>query len=33
VRDVEFLATKPGPKYVSYEADNTHTPFIRRRRA
>jgi hypothetical protein len=33
VRDVEFVAPKPGPKYVSHEADNTHTPFIRRRRA
>jgi predicted nucleic acid-binding Zn ribbon protein len=33
VRDVEFVAAKPGPKYVSHEADNAHTPFVRRRRA
>ena len=33
VRDVEFLAAKPGPKYANHEADNAHTPFIRRRRA
>jgi predicted nucleic acid-binding Zn ribbon protein len=33
VREVTFVAAKPGPKYVSHEADNAHTPFIRRRRA
>jgi predicted nucleic acid-binding Zn ribbon protein len=33
VRDVEFLAAKPGPKYASHETDNAHIPFIRRRRA
>jgi hypothetical protein len=33
VREVRFVAAKPGPKHVSHEADNAHTPFIRRRRA
>jgi predicted nucleic acid-binding Zn ribbon protein len=33
VREVKFVATKPGPRHVSHEADNAHTPFIRRRRA
>lgn len=33
VRDVEFVTAKPGPKHSSHEADNAHTPFIRRRRA
>ena len=33
VSDVEFIAAKPGPKSVSHEGDNAHTPFIRRRRA
>jgi len=33
VRDVEFLAAKPGPKAANRESDNAHTPFIRRRRA
>jgi predicted nucleic acid-binding Zn ribbon protein len=33
VREVTFVAAKPGPKYVSHEADNAHIPFIRRRRA
>jgi predicted nucleic acid-binding Zn ribbon protein len=33
VRDVEFRAAKPGPKYANHETDNAHTPFIRRRRA
>jgi len=33
VREVQFVDAKPGPKHVSHEADNAHTPFIRRRRA
>jgi predicted nucleic acid-binding Zn ribbon protein len=33
VREVRFVAAKPGPRHVSREADNAHTPFIRRRRA
>jgi predicted nucleic acid-binding Zn ribbon protein len=33
VREVQFVAAKPGPKHVSHEADNAHIPFIRRRRA
>jgi predicted nucleic acid-binding Zn ribbon protein len=33
VREVKFVAAKPGPKHVSREADNAHTPFVRRRRA
>lgn len=33
VREVEFVAAKPGPTKVSREADNAHIPFIRRRRA
>jgi predicted nucleic acid-binding Zn ribbon protein len=31
VREVKFV-TKPGPKRISREADNDHTPFIRRRK-
>ncbi len=33
VRDVEFVAAKPGPRAISHDVDNAHTPFIRRRRA
>jgi predicted nucleic acid-binding Zn ribbon protein len=33
VRDVKFLAPKPGPAHISHELDNNHTPFIHRRRA
>jgi len=33
ISDVEFVTAKPGPKGASREADNEHTPFIRRRRA
>jgi predicted nucleic acid-binding Zn ribbon protein len=33
VREVELVEAKPGPKYISREADNAHTPFVRRRRA
>ncbi|MGA2510800.1 MAG: DUF721 domain-containing protein [Candidatus Acidiferrales bacterium] len=33
VREVKFVAAKPGPKQISHEADNEHIPFIRRRRA
>jgi predicted nucleic acid-binding Zn ribbon protein len=33
VREVKFVAAKPGPTRSSREADNEHTPFIRRRRA
>jgi predicted nucleic acid-binding Zn ribbon protein len=32
VREVKFVAAKPGPARISHEADNEHTPFIRRRR-
>lgn len=32
VREVKFLAAKPGPRGVSREMDNEHTPFIRKRR-
>jgi hypothetical protein len=31
VREVKFIA-KPGPKRVSREMDNEHTPFIRSRK-
>ena len=33
VREVQFVAAKPGPKQVSRELDNAHAPFVRRRRA
>jgi predicted nucleic acid-binding Zn ribbon protein len=33
VREVAFVAEKPGPRFISREADNAHIPFIRRRRA
>jgi predicted nucleic acid-binding Zn ribbon protein len=33
VRDVKFVAAKPGPRHISHELDNEHTPFIRRRKA
>jgi predicted nucleic acid-binding Zn ribbon protein len=33
VREVKFVSAKPGPKHISRENDNAHTPFIRRRRA
>jgi predicted nucleic acid-binding Zn ribbon protein len=33
VREVQFVASKPGPRHVSHETDNAHMPFIRRRRA
>ena len=33
ISDVEFVAAKPGLKGAPREADNAHTPFIRRRRA
>ena len=29
VREVRFVAAKPGPRRVRYEDDNEHTPFIR----
>jgi predicted nucleic acid-binding Zn ribbon protein len=31
VREVRFVASKPGPEQISCEVDNEHTPFIRRR--
>jgi predicted nucleic acid-binding Zn ribbon protein len=31
VREVKFVAAKPGPNRVSHEMDNEHTPFIRKR--
>lgn len=33
VREVKFVTPKPGPRKISRESDNSHTPFIRRRRA
>jgi predicted nucleic acid-binding Zn ribbon protein len=33
VREVRFVAAKPGPKRVPRELDNEHTPFVRRRKA
>jgi predicted nucleic acid-binding Zn ribbon protein len=33
VREIQFVASKPGPRHVSHENDDAHTPFIRRRRA
>jgi hypothetical protein len=33
VREVKFVAAKPGPRHISRELDNEHTPFIRRRKA
>src|SRR5579863_3418113 len=33
VREVQFVASKPGPRHVSHETDNARTPFVRRRRA
>ena len=32
INEVKFVAAKPGPARISHEADNEHTPFIRRRR-
>lgn len=32
VREIKFVAAKPGPKRVPREQDNEHTPFIRKRR-
>jgi predicted nucleic acid-binding Zn ribbon protein len=31
IREVKFVAAKPGPNRVSRENDNEHTPFVRRR--
>ena len=31
IREVKFVAKRPGPKRVPREADNDHIPFIRRR--
>jgi hypothetical protein len=33
VREVKFVAAKPGPRKIPRELDNNHTPFLRRRRA
>lgn len=33
VREVKFVAARPAPKPPRHEADNEHTPFVRRRRA
>lgn len=33
IREVKFVARKPGPKRIPYELDNEHTPFIRRRKS
>ena len=32
IREVKFVAAKPGPKRIPYELDNEHTPFVRRRK-
>jgi predicted nucleic acid-binding Zn ribbon protein len=32
VREIKFVAAKPGPKRVPRELDNEHTPFVRRRK-
>ncbi|HVB57272.1 MAG TPA: DUF721 domain-containing protein [Candidatus Acidoferrales bacterium] len=32
VHEIKFVAAKPGPKRVSREMDNEHTPFVRRRK-
>ena len=32
IREIKFVAAKPGPKRVSREMDNEHTPFVRRRK-
>ena len=32
IREVKFVARKPGPKRIPYELDNEHTPFIRRKK-
>ena len=32
VREIKFVAAKPGPKRIPRELDNEHTPFIRKRR-
>src|SRR5580698_5143236 len=32
VREIKFVAAKPGPKRVPHELDNEHTPFLRKRR-
>jgi|HubBroStandDraft_1064217.scaffolds.fasta_scaffold03435_9 predicted nucleic acid-binding Zn ribbon protein len=31
IREVKFVAKKPGPKRIPYELDNEHTPFVRRK--
>jgi predicted nucleic acid-binding Zn ribbon protein len=33
VREVRFVAAKPGPQRIPREFDNEHTPFVRRRKA
>ena len=33
IREVKFVAAKPGPHKLSREVDNAHTPFIRRRKS
>jgi predicted nucleic acid-binding Zn ribbon protein len=30
IRQVKFVAAKPGPKRIAHELDNEHTPFVRR---
>jgi predicted nucleic acid-binding Zn ribbon protein len=32
IREIKFVAARPGPKRVSRELDNEHTPFVRRRK-
>src|SRR5271169_5003205 len=32
VHEIKFVTAKPGPKRVSRELDNEHTPFVRRRK-
>ena len=33
IREVKFVAAKPGPQGIRHEADNEYIPFIRRRRS
>ncbi len=32
IREVKFVAAKPGPKHISHELNNEHTPFVRRKK-
>ena len=32
IREIKFVAAKPGPKRVTHELDNEHTRFVRKRK-